>query len=80
MLAQKCGAQIDAVDIDEVAVHEARDNAAASPWSERIRVLHNSLQEFAASTDEQYDLIVSNPPYFSESVTAAEKARAAARH
>jgi tRNA1Val (adenine37-N6)-methyltransferase len=80
MLAQKCGAQIDAIDIDEVAVQEARGNAATSPWPERIRVLHQSLQDFAGGTDEKYDLIVSNPPYFSESVTAAEKARAAARH
>lgn len=80
MLAQKSGALIDAIDIDELAVQDARDNSAASPWSDRVHVQQISLQDFAYQNDQQYDLIVSNPPYFSETMTAAEAARAAARH
>lgn len=80
MLAQKSGAQIDAIDIDLDAATEARENANSSPWRDRIHVQNISLQDFVKITDEQYDLIVSNPPYFVDSLPASEANRTFARH
>jgi len=80
MLAQKSGAHIDAIDIDPEAVSEARDNVRNSPWKERVHVQNISLQDFSKITDEQYDLIVSNPPYFVDSLPSSEANRTAARH
>lgn len=80
MLAQKSGAQIDAIDIDSNAAAEAKENAAGCPWKDRVHVQHISLQDFAKMTDEQYDLIVSNPPYFVDSLQSSEANRTAARH
>jgi tRNA1Val (adenine37-N6)-methyltransferase len=80
MLAQKCGCTIDAIDIDEVAAGEAKENARNSPWGERVHIHHISLQDFAKMQDEKYDLIVSNPPYFTDSHPATEASRTKARH
>lgn len=80
MLAQKSGAHIDAIDIDHNAAIEAKDNVSNSPWKERVHVQNISLQDFSKITDEQYDLIVSNPPYFVDSLLSSEANRTAARH
>lgn len=80
MLAQKSGAEIDAIDIDTDAVDEAKKNVANSPWAERVHVQHISLQDFARIADHQYDLIVSNPPYFVDSLLSTEANRTTARH
>jgi tRNA1Val (adenine37-N6)-methyltransferase len=80
MLAQKSGAEIDAIDIDPDAVAEAKENAAKCPWKERVHVQHVSLQDFSRIADHHYDLIVSNPPYFVDSLPSSEANRTAARH
>lgn len=70
-------AEIDAIDIDAPSIEEARGNFAVSPWSERITADESSYSEL--SNGKNYDLIISNPPYFdsgvAETVTAREKAR-----
>lgn len=81
MLAQKNSlARIDAIEIDRDACEEAIFNVQQSNWSNRINVFRQSFQEFAAKTDNKYDLIVSNPPFFSNGVKAPEENRAQARH
>ncbi len=80
MLAQKSKAQIDAVDIDEGAYLQARENFLLSPWFFQLTPVHASFQDFAAKSRTQYDLIVSNPPYFQHASKPSEEARAAARH
>ena len=85
MLAQRCPeAQIDAIDIDAAAVEQARENIAASPWCNRITVHHYSLQEWqnikSQITNFKYNLIVSNPPYFVNSLKNPDKQRELARH
>lgn len=80
MIAQKSGAEIDAIEIDPHAATEAKENANNSPWSERIHVQHISLQDFARIADQKYDLIVSNPPYFVDSLPSSEANRTTARH
>ena len=61
MIAQRSLAQIDAIDIDKGAFDQAVENCANSPWSDRLKVIHASLQEYRPGY--RYDLIVSNPPY-----------------
>lgn len=80
MLAQRCPeAQIAAIDIDPDAVAQARENFAASPWSDRLHVAQSSLQELS-NQSFVYDLIVSNPPYFTASLKNPDAARCTARH
>jgi len=64
MLAQRSNAQIDAIDIDENSVREAERNFAKSPWNDRLKVIPTSLADFSKSCQQQYDLVVSNPPFF----------------
>lgn len=81
MMAQKSSlAQIDAIEIDSEAVPEAVLNALQSQWSARIQIELSSFQEFAEQTDRKYDLIVSNPPFFTNGVKAPLENRAQARH
>jgi tRNA1Val (adenine37-N6)-methyltransferase len=81
MMAQKNSlAQIYAIEIDREAFNEAVLNFQQSQWGERIRIENCSFQEFSALTDWKYDLIVSNPPFFSNGVKAPLGRRAQARH
>jgi tRNA1Val (adenine37-N6)-methyltransferase len=64
MLAQRSIAHIDAIDIDENAFGQAKENFRNSMWRNRISAYHSSLQEFIPEHNYRYDLIVSNPPYF----------------
>jgi tRNA1Val (adenine37-N6)-methyltransferase len=80
MLAQKSDALLDALDIDEGAFLQARENVMLSPWFDRIRILNCSFQQFANETTERYDLIVTNPPYFHEASKPPVEARFQARH
>lgn len=77
MLAQRSSASIEAIEIDEQAFGQACDNVKQSPWSDRIKVMHTSLQDFRPG--HRYDLIVSNPPYFIDSFPASDQARNFAR-
>ncbi|MBL7968217.1 MAG: methyltransferase [Prolixibacteraceae bacterium] len=81
MLAQKNAlADIDAIEIDRDACEEALFNVQQSDRSGRINLHCQSFQEFAAETENKYDLIVSNPPFFSNGVKAPAETRAQARH
>ena len=62
MLAQRSEAHIMAVDIDEDAVKQAKENVEKSPWPGRIEVERHDICCF--NSDIRYDVIVSNPPYF----------------
>lgn len=66
MLAQRSGAEtIDALEIDGDAYEQCVENFENSPWSDRLFCYHASLDEFAEEMEgEEYDLIISNPPFF----------------
>lgn len=67
MLAQRSHAQqIDALEIDEEAYEQATDNFENSPWNDRLFCFHAALDEFVEEPEDEYDLIVSNPPFYSE--------------
>jgi tRNA1Val (adenine37-N6)-methyltransferase len=79
MMAQRFReAVIDAVDIDDESVAEAAENATRSTWAGRINVSRCDFSTFIPSAP--YDLIISNPPYFSQSMLPENKRRALARH
>ncbi|MBL0104845.1 MAG: methyltransferase [Bacteroidetes bacterium] len=80
MIAQKSNAEIDAIDIDEKAFEQAKENFRISPWFYRLNPIHQSFQQFANETTAQYDLIVSNPPFFAHASKPNEESRLNARH
>ncbi len=80
MLAQRFGANtIDALEIDEDAYEQCVENFENSPWSDCLFCYHAGLDEFMNDIEEQYDLIISNPPFYSEDVTSGNFARDTAR-
>jgi tRNA1Val (adenine37-N6)-methyltransferase len=80
MLAQRCGAeQIDGLEIDAAAHEECVENFEASPWGDRLFCYHASLDDFMEEWEEEYDLIVSNPPFYTEDYTSGDAQRDAAR-
>ena len=79
MLAQRNPeAEVVAVEIDSESAAQARDNVAASPWSDRVIVEECAVQDFVS--DLKFDLIVSNPPYFVDSQKCPDGSRNTARH
>ena len=72
-------AQITGIDIDKPAVLEARENADRSPWAHRMQFKHCSLQAFVEKTDEQFDYIICNPPFFKQTATKMSLQRLSAR-
>lgn len=79
MLAQRSKAEIHAVEIDEQAAMQAKDNFQNSKWSKRLSIFHQAFQEFK-SRQFQYELILTNPPFFSNSLNALRHERSIARH
>jgi len=81
MLAQKTKAEITAIDIDKESTEQAITNVAESDFKDHIKVRHMSFQELTKSSDQKFDLIVTNPPYFIDSLkNQAETSRKTARH
>ena len=77
MMAQRYPeAQVTAIDIDEGAVRQAQQNVAQSPFAVQVTVLQETLQEHQGA----YDAIVSNPPFFIDSLAAPDEQRNMARH
>lgn len=78
MLAQRAPkSRIVALDIDRGAVEQSQRNFELSPWSERLEVMQCDATHFTSA--EHFDHIVSNPPYFSTSITPPDRQRCVAR-
>ncbi|MEO5999248.1 MAG: methyltransferase [Chitinophagaceae bacterium] len=78
MLAQKLSGKIDSLELEENASLQAKDNVNNSEWKDRITVIHADVKQFDFTC--QYDLIISNPPFFEKDLHAAEPAANMARH
>ena len=79
MMAQRYPqAQVTAIDIDDRAVRQAKDNVSASPFADRINVIKADVLTF--NEEEKYDSIVCNPPFFEDSLTCPDPQRTEARH
>ena len=76
---------IDAVEIDHEAALQAEENFAASAWSKKMTVHEMPFEQFANNASDsddahQYDLIVSNPPFYNATLKPEDRSRAVARH
>jgi Predicted O-methyltransferase len=78
MIAQRCTADIVAIEIDKSAVSQAIENMERSPWKDKISVQYTDFKTY--DCDKKFDLIVSNPPYFSNSLLSPDTKRSIARH
>lgn len=79
MLSQRCPqAMVTGVELDANAAKQAEENATSTGW--KIKIINKSIQDFSSQCEEKFDLIVSNPPYFINSLKAPEKNRNTARH
>jgi len=83
ILAQKSATDkstVVAVEIDDAAAQQARFNFAQSNWQQQLTLKQQDIQTFSQLHSDKYDLIVSNPPYFTNSLQAPGKERNLARH
>lgn len=80
MVAQKFSCLIEAVEMEAGAYRQALANFKASPWADRITLFHTTIQEFSLKTQQRYDLIVCNPPFFSNHLLSPSQARNMAMH
>lgn len=79
MLAQRnAEAEIVALDIDEDATIQAQHNFSLSPWRKRLGVVNSNITDY--NSERKFTHIVSNPPYFVDSLHSPNAARTAARH
>ncbi len=79
MIAQRCDAEIFAIEPDQQSYTEALENVHKSKWSSRIKVIHTDLQNYFPE-EMKFDLIVSNPPFFTDSLKNPDPRKSAARH
>lgn len=80
MLAQKYSSHIDAVEIDKDAFNQAALNFENSFWAKRLFLYHQSIQEFQKNVSQKYDLVISNPPFFSDHLQSKDTAKNGALH
>jgi len=79
MMKQKnIEATVDAIDIDEDAYQQAKENFAASEWHHQLQAYHCALQKFTIS--KKYDVIISNPPYFIDDLKTENHQKNIAKH
>lgn len=80
MLAQRSHAeQIDGIEIDDDAYEQAVENFEESPWGDRLFCYHAGLDEFMEEPEDEYDLIVSNPPFYTDGYFSDDEQRNTAR-
>lgn len=70
--------KIDAIEIDSDAAAQAKENAAASPWKDRIHIYHGDARSY--SFPHPYDLIISNPPFYQNELKSQDNKNNIARH
>ncbi len=79
MLAQKSTAKIVAIDIDKESSEQAKLNAEESVFN-NVEVLHISFQDLTQASQQKFDLIITNPPYFIGSLKSTNETKTNARH
>lgn len=80
-MAQKYSkANIIAIDIDKDSVEQAESNFSQSQFSNRLSAKHIDLTDFSTIEEKNYDLIITNPPFFIDSLKSPKEKRSKARH
>ena len=82
MMAQRTPARvtIEGIEIAEKAYQQAKENIKNSPWHKRICLYHQSYQDFYSQYQKAFDLIITNPPFFDNSLQGEQTDRNLARH
>jgi tRNA1Val (adenine37-N6)-methyltransferase len=80
MAAQRSDASIVAIDTDLPSILQAAENFSASPWSDRLVAVHDSIQNFSRTTSLTFDHIITNPPFFRNSLKSPDPQVTAAKH
>lgn len=80
ILAQRTKKPVTALEINETAFTQALKNIANSPWNEQVQLFNQSFQDYCNNSATKFDLIVSNPPYFINSLKSDNPNKSAARH
>jgi tRNA1Val (adenine37-N6)-methyltransferase len=79
MLAQRNpDIHVDAIELDEDAALQAKQNVDASPWKDRINIIRADVRDYVF--DKKYDFIICNPPFFQNSLLGPDAARNNVRH
>lgn len=78
LLAQKSNASFIAIDVNEEAILLAKKNFVLSKWANRLVASQSSFQSF--QSENKFDIIISNPPYFQETIVSPKESRKNARH
>ena len=78
MPAQKTTLKIDAIEVEENAFNQAKENFKNSPWKERLHIFHADVKQFDPS--KKYDLIISNPPFFENDLLSHHQHKNIAKH
>jgi tRNA1Val (adenine37-N6)-methyltransferase len=73
-------AQVDGVEIDESAYLQAKENMAKSPFATRLTAIHQSIQDFEPASGRKYDVIISNPPFFTGGTFSGNQEKNNVRH
>ena len=80
IMAQRSTAElIDALEIDADAYEQCVHNFETSDWGDRLFCYHASLDEFVGEIEDTYDLIISNPPFYTDHFKSRNEARNKAR-
>lgn len=77
---QRSSARIVAIEPDRNSFMQAGVNFGASPWYESLTLIHTLVQDFRPEPDRLFDAIITNPPYFVDSLPNPDKGKAHARH
>ena len=81
IMAQRSNAEvIDSIELNDDAFEQTVENFEQSYWGDRLFCYHASLQEFVEEIEEKYDLIISNPPFYTSTYKELPVGRAMARH
>ncbi len=80
MLAQRSETKIEAIDIDKNSIEQAHENFQNSPWANRLNAIDSSLKDFCKSSSEKFEVIVSNPPFFNNSLTSPKQKKTRSKH
>ena len=78
IVAQRCNAKIVGVEIDVNASIQAKENVSISPWADRISIENIDFNNY--NSNELFDVIISNPPFFENALKCENNKRSLARH
>jgi tRNA1Val (adenine37-N6)-methyltransferase len=78
MLAQKINCNIDGIEIEHNCFEQLKENTSQNSWKQRINLFRDDIRNF--TSDQPYDFIISNPPFFENDLNSATKGEQLAKH